>query len=341
VFSIIIPVFNVMDYLPECLESILSQTYHDFEIIAVDDASPDGSADVLRSTADRDPRLRPLTLTSNVGMGMARNAGLEHARGRYLLCVDADDVLAAGALAAIARRIAEADEPDVVMFGFARLYADAQPDAALVTDVGARWLVPEAVLAPDERPDLLEVFPSAWNKAYRHDYVREHGLQFPVGFYEDLPWSYIVLMTANRLATMERVCYLYRQRESGNILSTAGRRHHDLFTQYERVFDYIDSHPDAEPWRPRMVDRITRHLPAVLEVERRIPVEFRREFFHEASVAFRRHRPRGYLPTGGLPAKLKVVLIEHDRYWLFRVAQLGNIGKRRIRRRGNSSQANR
>jgi len=216
----------------------------------------------------------------------------------------------------------------VVLFGFARTY----DDGTVVADVSARWLAPAAVLRARERPELLEVFPSAWNKAYRRTYVLEHGFRFPDGYYEDLAWTYPVLMTADPLATLDRVCYLYRQRATGNILSTSGQRHLDLFAQYERVFAYLDSHTELEWWRPRLVDRITRHVPAVLEEAGRIPSGLRREFFHTASAAFRQHRPRGYLPSGGVGAKLKVLLIERDGYRLFRAAQLANALIRKVRR---------
>ncbi|MGH8960262.1 MAG: glycosyltransferase family 2 protein [Jatrophihabitantaceae bacterium] len=329
-FSIVVPVYNVAAHLAECLDSILSQSCGDFEIIAIDDASTDGSSALLDAYAQRDARIAVTHLPANTGLGMARNAGMDRARGTYLMFVDSDDRLADGTLQALADRSARTDVPDVVMFAFARTY----PDGSAVPDPRSSALVPEAALRAEARPDLLEIFPSAWNKAYRREFIGAHGFGFPTGFYEDIPWTYPVLMTADPLVTLDRVCYLYRQHGSGNILSSSGNRHLELFAQYDLVFAYIDQHPELEPWRLRLVDRISRHVPGVLDAPGRVPPGHRREFFHAASASFRRHRPAGYVPAVGRLARVKLWLIEHDSYRLFRVAQLANLGKRALRRAG-------
>lgn len=324
-FSIVVPVHNVVDYLAECLDSILSQSYRDFEVIAVDDASTDASPDILAQYAQRDSRINVVHLETNVGLGMARNAGMERAGAPYLLFVDSDDTLATDAVRSVADRIADTGSPDVVMFGFARTY----PDGRVVPDERSAQLAPPACLPASDRPQLLEILPTAWNKAYRRDFVTTHGFRFPTGVYEDVPWSYPVLMTAERVATLDRVCYLYRQRRSANLLSRSGLVHLDLLSQYDRVFGYLDAHPDLESWRRPLVDRITRHVPTVLETAERIPRADRRAFFHAASESFRKHRPPEIMPSGS--AGLKVRLIERDRYAAFRAAQLANRVRRWLR----------
>jgi glycosyltransferase involved in cell wall biosynthesis len=324
-FSLIVPIHNVADYLVECLDSILSQSFADFEVVAVDDASTDDSPALLDRYAASHGRISAVHLNANVGLGTARNMAMQWAGAPYLLFVDSDDALAPGALQAIADRIAQTGAPDVVMFGFARTYRDGR----VVADARSSALAPEAVLRAETRPELLEIIPAAWNKAYRKAYLDEHGFRFAPGFYEDVPWTYPVLMTADPLVTLDRVCYRYRQRGGGNILSSSGLRHLDLFGQYDRAFAYIDAHPELEAWRRLLFDRITRHVPTVLETNDRIPPDVRREFFHAASAAFRRHRPDGYVPQGS--AGLKVRLIERDDYRAFRAAQLGNRLMRRAR----------
>ena len=121
-FSLIVPCFRVQGFLRECLDSVLEQSFRDIEVIAVDDRSPDGSGAILDEYAARDPRVRVLHLPENVGLGRARNAGLPYATGDYLLFLDSDDTLTAGALGAIADRLAEAGDPDVLVFDYARTY---------------------------------------------------------------------------------------------------------------------------------------------------------------------------------------------------------------------------
>jgi glycosyltransferase involved in cell wall biosynthesis len=322
--SIVVPVHNVADYLAECLESILGQPGADVEVIAVDDASTDDSPAILEKYAAADPRLDVLRLEGNVGLGRARNVGIARASGRYLMFVDSDDALEPGALQAIAARIGAAGDPDVVMFGFARVH----PDGRAVLDPRSNALGPPAIVRAADRPDLLEIIPSAWNKAYRREFIARWGFTFAAGYYEDVPWTYPLLMAADRIATLDRVCYRYRQRTDGSILSSAGQRHLEIFSQYDAVFAFIDRHPEFQPWRQRVFDRLSRHIPTILDTDR-IPAEVRREFFLAASAAFRRHRPAGYLPGGA--AGLKVRLIERGDYRAYQAAQLANRVGRRLR----------
>ena len=95
--SVIVPFYNVEAYLEECLDSILGQDFDGFEVLLVDDGSPDGSRAIAERYAARDPRVRIIT-RENGGLGAARNTGVRAARGRFLTFVDSDDALAPGAL---------------------------------------------------------------------------------------------------------------------------------------------------------------------------------------------------------------------------------------------------
>jgi glycosyltransferase involved in cell wall biosynthesis len=331
-FSVVVPVHDMRPYLGECLDSILGQSFSDIEVIAVDDASSDGSAEILDEYAAADARLAVVHLSENVGLGTARNTGLDLASADYVLFVDSDDSLADGALAAIADRIAETDDPDLVVFDFVRTYPTGErtPDS-----LSAQLLAsdPDPFRA-ESRPRYLDLFPVAWNKAYRRDFLEAGGFRFPTGSYEDLPWTYPILITAQRIVTLDRVCYLYRQRP-GSILRSADRRHLDFFTQFGMVFDFLDAHPELDAWRAPLYDRLTRHAPWIMEIRDRVSPEIRRDFFAAASASFRRHRPHGFVAPSR-SAGVKIRLIERGDYRAFRAAQLVNLTKRRagvLRRR--------
>lgn len=183
--TLIVPAYNVQGYIRECLDSVLQQDFTDFEIVAVDDCSPDGSGDIMDEFASRDSRVRVLHLSENVGLGRARNAGIEQATGDYLLFLDSDDTLAPGSLSAIARRLHTTDDPDVLIFDYTRTYWDGRrlPNqrADLLAETGP------AVFSLADRPELLDLLQIVWNKAYRRDFVTRHGFQFPPGYYEDAP----------------------------------------------------------------------------------------------------------------------------------------------------------
>lgn len=329
-FSVVVPVYNVRDYLRQCLDSISSQEAADFEVVAVDDASTDDSGAILDEYAARDERLRVVHLDSNGGLGAARNAGIAQARGDYLVFVDSDDELAPGALTALQHRIATAGPVDVVVYSFVRIYEDGRekPDGRSTAALAPDDTLPFPL---DDRPQLIHLFPSAWTKAVRTDFARRHGLAFAPGYYEDLPWTFPVLVTAGSIVTLNRACYRYRQR-TGTILSSTGRRHLEIVGQFDRVFAYLDAHAELERWGPVLYERMARQLPTVLAMSDRVAPELRREFFTAASDALRRHRPAEYRPSGRLALKIK--LLARGDYRLYRAAELANDLVRRLRRPG-------
>lgn len=111
-FSILIAVYNAADYLPRCLASLVAQTHADFEALCVDDASTDGSLDLLRDMASRDPRFRVFHQETNCGQAVARNLGLRQATGDFTLMLDADDWFAPDTLQRLASALERAPEAD-------------------------------------------------------------------------------------------------------------------------------------------------------------------------------------------------------------------------------------
>ncbi|WP_432055082.1 bifunctional glycosyltransferase/CDP-glycerol:glycerophosphate glycerophosphotransferase [Streptomyces sp. bgisy022] len=297
-FSVIVPAYQVQAYLSECLDSVLSQSYPDLELIAVDDASPDACGALIDAFAARDPRVRAVHLPRNTGPGPARNAGIERATGDYLLFLDGDDTLAPEALLALADRLKETEEPDVLVYGHARTHWSGQ---APVGRAGAGPLT-ECGPAPfrlADRPALLTLPAVAWDKAYRREFVEREGLAFPPGLHQDAPWTYPVLMTARTVATLDRVCVRHRQRRVGGLMRTAGERHFDVFDQYDRVFAFLDERPDLARWRPVLFRRMVDHLTAVYAHRDRLPRGARGTFLRRARSHYRRHRtPGASVPAG-------------------------------------------
>ncbi|WP_217166899.1 bifunctional glycosyltransferase family 2 protein/CDP-glycerol:glycerophosphate glycerophosphotransferase [Streptomyces sp. AC512_CC834] len=324
-FSVIVPAYQVQAYLHACLESVLSQSYPDLEVIVVDDCSPDACGAIADEFAARDPRVRAVHLPDNQGLGPARNAGLERASGDYLVFLDGDDTLTPGALGAVADRIKETGEPDVLVYDYARTYWTGETvrnqAAAHLTEQGP------APFRLTDRPGLLNLLMVAWNKAVRREFAEREGFAFPPGYYEDTPWTYPVLMTAGSVATLDRVCVHYRQRRRGSILGTPSERHLDVFDQYDRVFAFlearmetgIETHPESRPgtppelspelsrWRPVLYRRMADHLTTVYTRPDRLPRSLRAEFLRRARVHCRRYRVPG--APAPLPVRLRHALL--------------------------------
>ncbi|MFF3447086.1 CDP-glycerol glycerophosphotransferase family protein [Streptomyces sp. NPDC002667] len=290
-FSVIVPAYKVQAYLHECLESVLGQSFLDLELIAVDDCSPDACGTIIDEFAARDARVRAVHLPENVGLGRARNAGLERATGDYLIFLDSDDTLTPGALRAVADRIKETDDPDVLVYDYARTFWSGEVvrnkvSAQLAEDGPAPFRL-------EERPGLLRLLMVVWNKAYRREFVERAGLRFPPGYYEDTPWTYPALMSAGTIATLDRVCVHYRQRRHGSILGTSSRKHFDVFEQYDRVFAHVAAHPELDRWRAVLFRRMVDHFATVFVKRGRLPRAARAEFLRKARTHYRRYRVPG------------------------------------------------
>ncbi|MFG2878218.1 CDP-glycerol glycerophosphotransferase family protein [Streptomyces sp. NPDC048337] len=298
-FSVIVPAYKVQAYLQESLDSVLTQSYPDLELIAVDDASPDACGSIIDEYAARDSRVTAVHLADNLGLGPARNAGLARATGDYLVFLDGDDTLAPGALQAITDRLKATGSPDVLVYDYARTFWTGE----LVRNSLSHHLSEEgpASFRLADRPSLLGMLMVVWNKAYRREYVEREGLEFPPGLYEDTPWTYPALLAAESVAVLDRVCVHYRQRRTGSILTTTSRRHLDVFDQYDRVFGYLAGRPELERWRPALHRRMAEHFCAMYADPRRLPRAARAEFFGRASALLRHYRVPG---GGALPLSL-------------------------------------
>ena len=176
--SVIIPVYNVENYLRQCLDSIIGQTLRDIEIICVDDGSMDGSYDILQEYAQKDNRMIVLQ-QQNTGAGAARNLGMQIAQGEYLSVLDSDDYFEPDMLEK-AYLQCEKDNADICVFRSDRFDTETGKTEAIP------WTIKQSFL-PDEIPFSAEmIYPYifqifngwAWDKLYRREFVERIGLTF-------------------------------------------------------------------------------------------------------------------------------------------------------------------
>lgn len=328
--SIVLPAYRVQAHLRECFESILTQSFGDFEVIAVDDRSPDACGAIMDEYAERDPRVRVFHLEQNVGLGEGRNIGLDHAVGEYVIFVDSDDLLAEGALWAIHERI-EQVRPDVLFFDYARTYWWGKEQRNIYHHL-FREPPPPDTFTLHERPSVLNIMMTAWNKAFRRQFLLDHGLRFARGYYEDLPVTYPVLMAAEKITLLDRVCYFYRQRRAGGAITrTTSDKHFSAFDQYEKIFAFMDAEgAGVDKFRPMMFERMMWHLFIILGRGDRVPRQLRHAFFNRMSEHYRRFAPRGFAPPPGLEG-MKYRLVEKNAFRRFALLKLLNMTTQRAR----------
>ncbi len=320
--SIVIPVCGVEDEIRTCLDSILTQSFTDIEVVAVDDSSPDRSGEILDSYAARDQRLRVIHLGQRGGPGNARNTGVDLAWGDYVWFVDGDDVVAEGGLAAVAAQLARA-EPDVLLIGFARL----RPSGVVLPNAWRHLLReqrPGEVFTLADRPEVARLTMTSWSKVIRRSFLTGLALRFEPGIHEDVPLTCQLLLQARRIATLDTVCYLYRERRGGALTNTPSRDNFAVFDRYKKVFAVIASRPDQfGAFRHVFFDRAIWHYTTVFGAPNSVPRTARREFFRRMAEDFARYRPPNYMYPPGVHG-LKYRLVEHDAYRAYLIIQPAN-----------------
>ncbi|MER7333066.1 MULTISPECIES: glycosyltransferase [unclassified Micromonospora] len=329
--SIVVPVYGVEPYLYQCLESIRADIpageAGEVELIAVDDASPDRCGEMLRSYAAGRAGIRTVHLTDNVGLGLARNAGLDVATGVYVWFVDSDDWLPPGTVPAVLERLRR-DRPDVLMLDHLRVHEGGRREV----DASSHLLrgVPGVVRLAD-CPQLLRVQHTAWNKVVRRGFMAELELRFFPGWYEDIPFSHPLLIGAERISVLDRVCYLYRQGRLGAITSTRSGRHFDAFDQYERLFDWLDRHAPDDRLRAELFTLMISHYLVVAGNEGRLHPRLRRAFFRRVAEHYRRYLPAaGYARPAGV-AGLKHRLVGRNSYLAYAALRQAHRAAGRVR----------
>lgn len=233
--SVIVPVFNVAGYLPQCVDSILSQDYGNLEVILIDDGSTDGSGEICDRYAALDSRVRAIH-QKNGGAAAAKNAGLRLATGEYLAFADSDDYLEPGAYGFLMKALLE-NGADAVQGSFREVYRNRAEEQR----------ISEEIL---EGYDYLLRFPKdfscalLWNKLYRRALF--DGVFFEEGHkIDDEYFTYQGFLQPRKVVRMDRVVYNYRKRASSVMSSPESAE--------RLVLDCLDS---AAKRRQRILDTL-------------------------------------------------------------------------------------
>lgn len=215
IVSVIVPVYNDEKYIRDCLQSLLSQTLQNFELIVVDDASTDRSGEICAAMAETDSRIRIVQLQENSGAGMARNRGMEAAAGRFLTFVDGDDIVETEYLKTLYAQ-AILHNADVVSGGSQEYHLQKDGsyllyDLVRVTD--SVWIMPENVLLRIEAMLENRTNIASWGKLYQRDFIEKYQLHFDdMPNFEDCLFNFLCLYYAKRYVFISATDYHYHVR---------------------------------------------------------------------------------------------------------------------------------
>lgn len=234
--SVIVPVYQVEAYLPQCIDSILAQTFRDFELILVDDGSQDRSGAICDEYAGKDNRIC-VVHTQNRGAAAARNTGLQRASGNYIAFVDGDDRLAENMLG---RMYAEILDPpcDLVVCNFLHVFSEEKnnfsPPLQNIAISGRE------VLAHQKNQKNYGLWTVVWNKLYKRTVLET--LRFPEGkYFEDEFFSDRLYLRCASIRVIPDVLYFYRVRESSTMNTQKTRNYLDLIDAFRaRIELYLE-----------------------------------------------------------------------------------------------------
>lgn len=210
--SIIVPVYKVEEYLGECVDSLLSQTIDDYEIILVDDGSPDNSGKIADEYAAVNPDMIRVLHIDNGGQGRARNFALDIAKGDFVGFVDSDDWVTHDMYEKMYTRAAETGA-DVVVCDFMERFADGR----------------ESMLPASLQDNWLGSAGSSCNKIFRRSLIGE--LRFPVGlWYEDFYFSAVMLLRSKHTEFIAEPLYIYRRGQESTMHNNNAAKNLDMLT---------------------------------------------------------------------------------------------------------------
>ena len=237
--SIIIPVYNTEKYLPECLDSVLSQIFQDFEIVCVNDGSTDNSLDILNHYAQKDKRFKIIS-QENQGLSGARNTGLDKVNGDYIFFLDSDDTIPSHALETMVKIATDANVPLVA----------SEAKRKNNKSISYNYQIYHHPLA--DFIQNIKIHSSAWNKLYRADILKMHRF-IPGIYFEDWPFLTTLMGQIESYATTKIPCYYYREEGSSITRSAFTQKKVDSYlTGIKYVYDFYKDRPDLALAQKRM-----------------------------------------------------------------------------------------
>ena len=282
--SVVIPVYNVENYVRDCLDSIVNQTLTDIEIICINDGSPDNSLDILYEYANKDKRITVID-QENGGHAVATNRGIELATGECLFLMDSDDVLELNALELSFNRLKEKDV-DFVIFK-AINYNDAE-DRYYETEVYSMNKiynkVGDEVFNYQDIGDLMfQASVTPWSKLYKRDFVNNEHIRFPEGLiFEDNVFFFKALLKAKRICFLNEFLFI-RRWYSTSSTTNGDLRFLDSISVANLIIQVFKENNEFDNYKRNILDnKISLNFMRYTKIKK----EFKETFFQEMKKDF-------------------------------------------------------
>lgn len=240
--SIIIPVYNVEKYLKQCLDSILMQTFKNFQIICIDDESTDNSLKILQSYKEKDDRF-VIIQQPHSGAFEARNKGIKFAEGKYIQFLDSDDYFEPNLLEEMFNR-AEKFNADLVVCSYKKIddknniVESNNPNSAINID---KVPLEKPFCRNDFKDEIFSLLtPVPWNKLYKKDLIIKNNITFPkLLIYEDIAFVHSAVACANKIIVFDKELINYRFNRYGSLVSKRSKNTIDAVKSCIYLRDFL------------------------------------------------------------------------------------------------------
>ena len=258
--SIIVPCYKVEQYLNQCIESIICADSNDFEIILVDDGSPDRVPEMCDNWASKDNRIRVIHKT-NSGLSEARNTGFASAKGEYIWFIDSDDWVANSAVNRVLKLVEEHTDIDIFVTPLQWTWDDTRKNYIdIIIDK-------DTLLTGKEYLFKYQIGASPRNIIKRNLLI-EHSIHFvPNIFHEDEPYGFMIYYTAKKVMILKDFLYHYRQREKSIMHTVDIKRAYSFISIHKELMKFMGEHipeNDTVDFRLLALNILTRCIPTAL-----------------------------------------------------------------------------
>lgn len=288
--SIIVPAFNVAEFLEKCLDSLLVQSLHDIEIICINDGSADKTAEILNAYQSKDSRIKVIH-KDNSGYGHSMNVGLKTAAGNYIGIVEPDDFVANDMFEKL-HHLAMKHDADVVKSDF--FYYFTRENQVRTAGKISRSLA-DKVITAKEFPQILKIMPSIWSAIYRREFLEKHQIKFletPGASYQDTSFAFKTLALADRIVFTPEAYLYYRQDNENSSVHSVKKVFH-ICREYDELTDFLSRHPEVKSYANAY--KLIKQYRAYLWNVKRIDPEFRDQFIEVFADSFEKFHRNGEL----------------------------------------------
>lgn len=288
IVSVIIPIYNVGDYLSECLDSVVNQTLKDIEIICVNDGSTDGSLSILEEYQKKDERIKIIS-KPNAGYGHTMNVGMEVANGEYIGIVEPDDYVELDMYETLYIEALENDV-DFIKADFCRFIGSGKDIRKTYEKVARKDENYNRIINPQDELEIFKFVMNTWNGIYRRDFIEKHQIRHnetPGASYQDNGFWFQTTALATRTYFLNKPFYMNRRDNQGSSVHDKGKVF-AMCKEYDYIRYFLDTNPEIKG-NPEFKEEITyyyqlKRFHNYVFTLNRITPEFRKIFlekFHE------------------------------------------------------------